>query len=276
MANTDAVTNTGAMTNIDYEVIGDVAHVRLNRPEKHNALTLDMIDDLAKAADRAAKDRSLRAVILRGVGESFCSGLDFASASKERGRIMRNLIPKRQTAANNFQAAGWAWRSVGVPVIAVVTGHCYGGGIQIALGADFRFAATDADFSIMESRWGLIPDMSLSASIAELTTIDVAKRLTMTGETFDAAQALQWGLVSGVSDDPQAAADELIATVRERSPDAVAAAKALFEQTWYNGSRLSFPVEQALQIRLLRGRNHAAARKAGLAKEKPEFTQRQL
>ncbi|MCV7192986.1 crotonase/enoyl-CoA hydratase family protein [Mycolicibacterium brumae] len=263
------------MTNIDYEVTGDVAHVRLNRPEKHNALTLDMIDDLAKAADRAAKDRSIRAVVLNGAGESFCSGLDFASAGKERGRIMRNLIPKRHTAANAFQAAGWAWRSVPVPVIAVVTGHCYGGGLQIALGADFRFATPSADLSIMESRWGLIPDMSLSASIAQLASIDVAKRLTMTGETFTAAQALEWGLLSGVAEDPHAAADELIAAIRERSPDAVAAAKALFEQTWYNGSRLSFPVEQTLQIRLLRGRNHAIARKAGLAKEQPQFTERQ-
>lgn len=264
------------MSNIDYEVLGDVAHVRLNRPEKHNALTLDMIDDLASAAGRAGKDRSIRAVLLSGVGESFCSGMDFASAGKQRGRIMRNLIPKRHTAANAFQSAGWAWRSVPVPVIAVITGHCYGGGLQIALGADFRFAAPDADLSIMEARWGLIPDMSLSASIAELTTIDIAKRLTMTGETFTAAQALEWGLVSGVAADPYAAAGELIAGIRQRSPDAVAAAKALFEQTWYNGSRLSFPVEQTLQIRLLRGRNHAIARKAGLAKQKPEFTERQF
>lgn len=264
------------MTNIDYQVIGDVAHVRLNRPEKHNGLTLDMIDDLAKAADRVAKDRSLRAVVLSGNGESFCSGLDFASTGAQRARVMRSLIPKRHTAANNFQAAGWAWRNVPVPVIAVVTGHCFGGGMQIALGADFRFAEPNADFSIMEARWGLIPDMSLSVSIAELTTIDIAKRLTMTGEIFSAAQALEYGLISGVADDPYAAADELINAIRERSPDAVAAAKALFEQTWYNGSRLSFPVEQALQIRLLRGRNHAIARKAGLAKQTPEFTERQF
>ena len=261
---------------VSYEVRGQVAHVRLNRPEKLNGLTLDMIDELARLADRAAKDRSLRAVVIAGEGSSFSSGLDFASTADQRGRIMRALVPKRRSAANNFQAAGWAWRSVPVPVIAVVSGHCYGGGLQIALGADFRFATPDADFSIMESRWGLIPDMSLSASIAQLTSIDVAKRLTMTGETFDAAQALEWGLVSGVSDDPFGAADELIAAISQRSPDAVAASKALFEQTWYNGSRLSFPVEQALQVRLLTGRNHTAARKAGMAKTAPVFTDRQF
>lgn len=261
---------------LNYEVQGDVAHVRLNRPDKHNGLTLDMIDGLGRLADRAANDRSLRAVVLSGEGPSFCSGLDFASTAHQRGRILRALVPKRRSAANTFQAAGWAWRNVPVPVIAVITGHCYGGGLQIALGADFRFAAPDADFSVMEARWGLIPDMSLSASIAQLTTIDVAKRLTMTGETFSAAKALTYGLVSGVADDPFAEADELITAVRERSPDSVASSKRLFEQTWYNGSRLSFPVEQALQVRLLTGQNHTLARKAGLAKQPPSFTERQF
>lgn len=264
------------MSNIDYDVRDDVAHVRLNRPDKHNALTLDMLDDLARAADRAAKDRSLRAVILSGEGPSFCSGLDFASAGKERGRIMRNLVPKRSSAANNFQAAGWAWRGVPVPVIAVIGGHCYGGGLQIALGADFRFSARDADYSILEAKWGLIPDMSLSASIAQLTSIDIAKRLTMTGEMFDAEQALDWGLVSSVDDDPMAAALALVDAVKQRSPDSVAASKSLFENTWYNGSRLSFPVEQALQVRLLRGKNSAIARKAGLDRSAPRFLPRQF
>ncbi|GEE00135.1 enoyl-CoA hydratase/isomerase family protein [Gordonia spumicola] len=264
------------MSDISYEVRDQVAYVSLNRPEKHNGLTLDMLDDLAAAARRASSDRSLRAVIISGEGDSFCSGLDFASAGKEQGRIMRMLVPKKSSAANNFQNAGWAWRNVPVPVIAVLHGHCYGGGLQIALAADFRFASTGTDLSILEAKWGLIPDMSLTASIAQLTTIDVAKRLTMTGEMFNAAQALDWGLVSGVSDDPLADAEALVVAIKERSPDAVAASKALFENTWYNGSRLSFPVEQALQVRLLRGRNHAIARKAGLSKEKPVFEERQI
>ncbi len=262
------------MSNIDYDVQDQVAYVRLNRPDKHNGLTLDMLDDLAHAADRAKRDRNLRAVLLTGEGASFSSGLDFASAGKEQRRLLMNFVPKRTSAANNFQAAGWAWRSVPVPVLAVVNGHCYGGGLQIALGADFRFADTGADFSILEAKWGLIPDMSLSASIAQLTTIDVAKRLTMTGEMFSAEQALEWGLVSAVSDDPLTQALELIEKIKERSPDAVAASKALFENTWYSGSRLSFPVEQALQLGLLRGENHQIARTAALKKEKPVFVDR--
>ncbi|MBM7365489.1 crotonase/enoyl-CoA hydratase family protein [Gordonia hydrophobica] len=264
------------MRNIDYDVRDQVAHVRLNRPEKHNGLTFDMIDDLARAADRVAKDRGVRAVILSGEGPSFCSGLDFAAAGKERGRMMRNMVPKRSSAANNFQAAGWAWRGVPVPVVAVIDGHCYGGGLQIALGADFRYSTPTADYSIMEAKWGLIPDMSLSASIAQLTTIDVAKRLSMTGETFSAPQALDWGLISEVHDDPYAAAEAFAELIKQRSPDAVGSSKILFENTWYNGSRLGFPVEQALQLRLLRGKNSAIARKAGLAKESPQFIERQI
>lgn len=262
------------MSNVDYEVRDEVAYVRLNRPDKHNGLTLDMIDDLGRAADRAKRDHSLRAVVLSGEGSSFCSGLDFASAGREQRRLFMNFVPRRTSAANNFQAAGWAWRAVPVPVIAVVHGHCYGGGLQIALGADFRFAHTEADFSILEAKWGLIPDMSISASIAQLTNIDVAKRLTMTGEVFDSAQALTWGLVSGVSDDPETRAAELIAKLKERSPDAVSASKVLFENTWYSGSRLSFPVEQALQLGLLRGENHTIARNAAINKETPEFIER--
>ena len=264
------------MTNIDYEVRDHVAHVRLNRPEKHNGLTLDMIDDLAKTADRIGRDRSIRAVILSGEGPSFCSGLDFASAGKERSRILKNMVPKRASAANNFQAAGWAWRGVPVPVIAVIDGHCFGGGLQIALGADFRYSTPAANYSIMEAKWGLIPDMSLSASIAQLTSIDVAKRLTMTGEVFSARQALDWGLISEVHDDPYSAAETFVDLVKQRSPDAVASSKILFENTWYSGSRLGFPVEQALQLRLLRGRNAAIAREAGLAGERPRFIDRQV
>lgn len=263
------------MSNISYEVRDEVAYVRINRPEKHNGLTLDMIDDLAKAADRAKRDHSLRAVILSGEGSSFSSGLDFASAGKEQRRLLMNFVPKRVSAANNFQAAGWAWRNVPAPVIAVVHGHCYGGGLQIALGADFRYASTEADFSILEAKYGLIPDMSISASIAQLTTIDVAKRLTMTGEMFTAKQALEWGIVTGVSADPMKEALALVDKLKERSPDAVAASKALFENTWYSGSRLSFPVEQALQLGLIRGKNHVIARTAAAAKQKPVFVERQ-
>lgn len=262
---------------VSYDVRDNVAHVVLNRPDKLNALTLDMLDDLERAAKRASKDKSLRAVLLYGAGESFSAGLDFASTAKQTARVAKTFVPRPLSGnANGFQGPAWAWRGVGVPVIAVVTGHCFGGGLQIALGADFRIVTPDAQFSIMESKWGLIPDMSASASLSQLVRIDVAKRLTMTGEIFDAAYAAEVGIVTEVADDPHAAAALLIDQIAQRSPDAVASAKALFERTWENGSRWSFPIEQFLQAQLLRGKNSAIARKAGLSRSTPTFIDRQV
>jgi enoyl-CoA hydratase/carnithine racemase len=158
----------------------------------------------------------------------------------------------------------------------VVHGHCYGGGLQIAMGADFRFAAPDADFSILEAKWGLIPDMSASAALAQLTNIDIAKRLTMTGEMFSADYAKEIGLVTGVAEDPLAEAMALIEKIASRSPDSVASTKSLLEKTWSRSPRFSFPVEQVLQLRLLRGRNHSIARKAGMKRETPVFVDREV
>lgn len=262
---------------ITYRVHDNVAHVVLNRPDKLNALTLDMLDDLERCARTAAKDKSLRAVLLYGEGDSFSAGLDFGSTTKQLARVAKTFIPRPLSGnANGFQGPAWAWRSVPVPVIAVITGHCFGGGLQIALGADFRFVAADAEFSIMEAKWGLIPDMSASASLSQLIGIDVAKRLTMTAETFDAAYAKEIGLVTEVADDPHAAAERLIAQIVQRSPDAVASAKALYERTWEHSSRWSFPIEQFLQAQLLRGRNAGIARTAGLSRSTPEFERRQF
>ncbi|GAB19048.1 putative enoyl-CoA hydratase [Gordonia effusa NBRC 100432] len=262
---------------VTYNVVGDVAHVVLNRPDKLNALTLDMLDYLGRCARRAAKDKSLRAVLLYGAGDSFSAGLDFGSTSKQVSRVVRTFVPQILSGnANGFQKPAWMWRSVPVPVIAVVTGHCFGGGLQIALGADFRIVAPTADFSIMEAKWGLIPDMSASASLSQLVGIDVAKKLTMTAEVFDAAYAKDIGLVTEVADDPHTAADALMEKISQRSPDSVASAKALFERTWERNSRWSFPIEQMLQMRLLRGKNSTIARVAGLTRSVPEYVQRQF
>ncbi len=137
-----------------------VARVQLSRPDKLNALTLDMLDDLVATARRLRADRSLRAVILSGAGDSFCAGLDFATVLKTPRAVAAAFVPRPWLGTNTFQEACWAWRRLPVPVVAAVHGHCFGGGVQIALGADFRFATPDAKWSVLESKWGLIPDMS--------------------------------------------------------------------------------------------------------------------
>ena len=163
-------------------VEGGVAQVRLNRPDKLNALTLDTLEDLVATARDLSRDRTLRGVVLGGEGDSFCAGLDFATVLRNPPRVARSFVPHPWRGTNLFQEACWAWRRLPVPVVAAVHGHCYGGGLQIALAADLRMTTADAQWSVMEAKWGLIPDMSGIQALSQQVRMDVAKRLTMTGE----------------------------------------------------------------------------------------------
>ena len=248
-----------------------VADVRLDRPDKLNALTLETLASLVSAAQRLRQDRSLRAVIVSGAGDSFCAGLDFATVLQDRRGVAAAFVPRPWRGTNTFQEACWAWRRLPVPVVAAVRGHCLGGGLQIALAADFRFTTADARWSVLEGKWGIIPDMTGVLSLGELVGIDTAKRLTMTAETFSGAEAHAMGLATGVSDDPYAAARELVARLRERSPDQLAATKRVFEDTWHRSARRTFARERIEQAWLLAARNTRAAQRAAFAKAQPEF-----
>lgn len=256
---------------------GRVAHVSLNRPDKRNGLDLATLHGLVDTAARIAADPEIRAVILSGEGPAFCAGLDFASVGKEGPLALARAalkLPGQRT--NLFQKACWAWRELPVPVIAVLHGQCFGGGMQLALAADFRIAAPDCQLSIMEGRWGLVPDMTGTVTLREILPMDVVKRLTMTADVIDAPQALRYGLVTEVADDPQAAAAALVAQLLPRSPDALALTKRLLHTTWSQSTRRAFWTETWLQARLLRGRNHAIARKANLARQEPAFVRRSM
>ena len=213
-------------------VEGGVAQVRLNRPDKLNALTLDTLEDLVTTARDLSRDRTLRGVVIGGEGESFCAGLDFATVLKNPPRVARSFVPNPWRGTNLFQEACWAWRRVPVPVVAAVHGHCYGGGLQIALAADLRMTTADAQWSVMEAKWGLVPDMSGVQALSQQVRMDVAKRLTMTGEVVSGERAVELGLASEVHDEPFVAATRFLEQVAQRSPDAVAATKRLFGRTW--------------------------------------------
>jgi enoyl-CoA hydratase/carnithine racemase len=259
---------------VSVEIDGPVAVVTLNRADKLNALDFPMFDALAAAGRRLAKERSVRAVILRGDGRGFCAGLDFAGFGKEPRRVFTAFLRRPFQPTNLFQEVCWTWRTLPMPVIAVIHGVCYGGGLQIALGADFRIAAPDADLCVMEAKWGLIPDMTGTVTLTELLPLDVAKRLAITGEHLSGVQAHELGMVSSVSDDPLAAARSLAAVIAEHSPDAVAATKRALDTAWHNKPARAFRLERWSQFRLLRGANHKIARKAGAAKETPEYQDR--
>lgn len=258
------------------ELRDHVAYVDLIRADKHNALDWDMFCGIVAAARSLRRDRSLRAVILRGEGPSFCSGLDVPSFAAQPLKGLRIFLKYGIFTTNLAQEVAWCWRRLAVPVIAVIHGRCYGGGLQLALAADFRYAAPDAELSVMEVKWGLVPDMSGSVTLRELLPIDVAKELAMTGRTLGADEAHALKLVTGVSADPLAQAEALVAQIKTRSPDAVAGAKALFQDSWVAGVRKAFAIETRLQWRMFFTRNQREAVRANRKKQAPSFGPRQF
>ncbi|HEY5318742.1 MAG TPA: crotonase/enoyl-CoA hydratase family protein [Solirubrobacteraceae bacterium] len=254
------------------EVADHVAVVSLTRPEKHNALDAPMFEGITAAAGRLTREPGLRAVVLHGEGPSFSSGLDLMSMMSDPAGLPALIDRLRAGVPTWFQRAAYDWTRVPVPVIAAIHGNCLGGGLQIALGADIRISAPDARLSVMEVKWGLIPDMSITRTLPRLVGIDVAKELTYTGRVLTGEQALALGLVTRVSEDPLASAQELAADIAGRSPDAVRAAKRLFEEAWSETAENGLALEAELQRSLIGSPNQLAAVTAGMAKEPPEFT----
>ena len=253
------------------KVEGHVAHVRLNRPDKLNAVDFGLLDGLRETAGRLAGDRSVRVVLLSGNGTSFCAGLDFPSVNRTPAKVLRSFVPNPLRGTNVFQQSLWAWRRLPVPVIAVTRGHVFGAGIQLALAADFRFTTPDAKWSLMEAKWGLVPDMSGTIPLVEQVPLDLAKRLTMTGEIFSGEQAAAWGIATGVADDPEEPAGELVEQLLGRSPDAVSASKRLLNEAARRSARAQLALERRLQLPLLRSANAKETRRAAAAKEAPQF-----
>lgn len=262
------------MSHVTCTIEDGIAQVRLDRPDKLNALTLEVLDDLVSTAHMLRRDRTLRAVVIAGEGDAFCAGLDFGSVLSQPRRIVSSFLPRPWRGTNTFQEACWGWRRIPAPVIAAVHGHCLGGGLQIALAADFRIATPDSTWSVLEGKWGIIPDMTGIRSLAQLVGIDTAKRLTMTAEMLSGTEAHELGLVTDLDADPVAAATAFAGRLKERSPDQLAAAKRLFDRTWTASPRRTFARERLEQAFLLAARNTKVAREAAFRKATPEFGRR--
>jgi enoyl-CoA hydratase/carnithine racemase len=255
---------------------GGVADVRLNRPEKLNALDGAMFDALAKTGHALAQDRSLRCVVLSGEGRAFCAGLDFTSFQAMAGRGEEGglrLLGERDgsSPANLAQRAAWTWTELPVPVIAALHGVVFGGGLQIALGADVRFTAPDARLSIMEIKWGLIPDMSGTQTLRRLGRLDVLKELVFTGRVVSGSEAVELGLATHVTATPREAALEMAREIAGKSPDAIRAAKQLFNTSGLVSVEEGLRLEEKLQRSLLGGSNQIEAVRANLEKREPRF-----
>jgi enoyl-CoA hydratase/carnithine racemase len=248
-----------------------VATVRMSRPEKRNGLDPDMFDGLIRTGKAIIADNSIRAVVLHGEGKAFCAGLDFVSFLGSPDLMQKLLARGEESPANMAQRAGWIWQEVKVPVIAAVHGVALGGGLQIALGADIRYVTADAQLSVMEIKWGLIPDMSITQTLLRLVPVDVAKELTFTGRIISGTEAVELGLATKVSDDPLADALETAKLIATKSPHAIRAGKALLRDAPSMSRADALKLETALQVTLLGSPNQTEAVQANMMKRDPSF-----
>lgn len=258
------------------QVENHIARVALIRVDKHNAMDFAMIDAVLAAQKQLRGTEGLRAVILHGEGPSFCSGIDFKSVLGARGKALAGYASLWSPVRNDFQTWSMGWRELPVPVIAAIHGNCFGAGIQLALGADIRIATPDAKISIMESKWGLIPDMGGAALLRELIPIDLAKELTMTGRILTGIEARELGLVSHLSDAPLTHAEQLIAEISTRSPDAVAAAKFLMQEAWNASESTALSAERRRQRQLLGTSNQRVAVKRNTGDSEAAYVARKI
>lgn len=251
----------------------NIVTVTLNRPNKKNALSFQMIDELMAVAARINKDKSLRAVILNGAGNTFCAGIDLSDLNNPRNRAfaMWELVKPWQSV---FQRVCLVWRELPIPVIAVMQGHCIGAGLQIALACDVRISHPDCKISIMEAKWGLVPDMGLTQSALGVVRVDVLKEMAMSARIIDANEGKLLGLVTHCNESPLEQAYELAKEIAQRSPDAVLASKRIIN-SMYRQSALTLYLEKVWQIKLMVGHNRRLAlRKAKQASV--SFSKRQF
>ncbi len=249
-----------------------VAEVTLSRPEKYNAVDTHMIYALIASGESLAGNPDVRAVVLKGEGEHFCSGIDldiFQAGDAVLGPEL--MSPMANSDANYFQRAALVWREQPAPVIAALHGICYGAGLQIALAADIRIASPAAKLSVMEVKWGIVPDMGITVSARGLVRADQLKELALSGRVVDGNEAAELGLVSRVADDPGALATELARGIAARSPDATSGIKRLLGQGLMIAPAEALGLEAEIQLSVLGRPNQAEAVRANLEKRAPQF-----
>ena len=274
-----------ARVRVDHDA--GVAHVRLTRPDKRNALDGAMFQAIAQAGERLKNDLSVRAVVVSGDGPSFCAGLDFGSFQamgsggngsggngaggngSQNGADIGAMVEGRIT--HLAQQICWVWQEVPVPVVAALAGHALGGGMQLALGADIRIAHPDTKLSMREVHWGLIPDMTGTLMLSRLVRDDVMKDLVFTGRILPASEGAALGLVTRLSNDPVADALAVAREIAGRSPEAVRGAKRLINRLSNAGAAEHFAAEREIIFKLIGSPNQVEAITANFENRAPKF-----
>lgn len=255
-----------------------VVEVRLNRPDKMNALDTGMFTNLANVGEELKKDPTLRAVVISGEGRCFCAGLDMGNFSKMAegggaGVAGNGLEPRTHGDSNLAQYVAMVWREVPVPVIAAVHGVCFGGGLQVALGADIRFATPDSQWAVMEIKWGLVPDMGGMVLLNELVRPDVFRELCYTGRVLSGQEAWELGMTTHVGGNPREEALAMAQTIAGKSPDAIRAMKRMLNNAITpkeHAARILLE-ESREQDRIIGSPNQVEAVYANLEKRAPKF-----
>lgn len=259
-------------TRLQTAIDDHVAEVVLNRPEKHNAVDTAMFDELGELGASLATNRSVRAVVLRGSGKNFCAGIDLdVFSSSDAGIDAKALAPLEGTPANRFQRAAYVWRELPVPVICAIEGVAFGAGLQIALGADLRYATPDAKLSVMEIRWGLIPDLAITVTATNIVREDRLRELAYTGRVVSGREALELGLLTAIHEEPVVAARNTARHIAAKSPDAIRAMKRMFNECRELDAARSLALEATLQAGVLKGANQKEAVAANMAGREPDF-----
>ncbi len=248
-----------------------VATVTLNRPEKLNAADMSVFAGLIEAGEELASRDDVRAIVLQGAGRSFCTGIDINSLMSGGDFASKAFEVTDKSPANFAQRAAFVWQEVPQPVIAAVHGQCFGGGLQFAMAADIRIGSHDVDMRVLEIKWGIIPDMSLSQTALHCVPIDVLKELTFTGRSVGSEEAVRIGLLTRLENDPQAAALELAQTIASKNPDATRRAKQLFNSGWRSNLAPSLELEATLQKEVMGQPNQMEAIMANLEKRDARY-----
>jgi enoyl-CoA hydratase/carnithine racemase len=262
---------------VSYTVENHIAHIKLTRADKMNALDTEMVDSLIAAGERLKNDPDVRCAIISGDGKAFCAGLDLSNFAKmsesgDSASERKPLAERTHGIANRMQQVAWVWRQVPVPVIAVAHGVAIGGGFQIYLGSDIRYAAPKTKFSIMEIKWGLVPDMGTTHVMSRVIREDILKELAMTGRIFEAEEALNIGCVTKVCEDPIASAFETASYIATRNPIAIRSTKRLFNEPADRFVEDTLMLEATLQDEIIGKPNQIEAVKAEMEKRAANFS----
>jgi len=256
---------------IQLEINDGIAIVTLNRPDKHNALDLAMFLAIRDTLKQLERNNKVRVVIVNGAGQSFCSGIDVKSLMTNKSAALKLLWKWWPRQANLAQYVTIGWRRLSVPVIMVLHGKCWGGGMQIALGGDYRIAAPDTTLAIMEAKWGLIPDMGGTPALKENMAVDQALKLAMTAEPIAAQQAREVNLITQVAEDPMQEALSLAEQLVNRSPDTNRVIKNLYHQVWSARDGKILAQETINQWRVLLGKNRKVAIKKAMGDKQAKY-----